>query len=101
MPRTLPPQTDAGRLIQARREQLGLSRREFCELVARQRTNCAWGSTTLSESHLSRIENLGTVPCPGKRLAIAKALGFRTASDVWQIPHARLVDQLTERMVAA
>lgn len=84
-------QPEAGRLVAAHREALGLGVQDFCDLVSKQSTR--WGRVNLDRTGLWRIENQGLVPLPPRRWAIALVLET-TPGAIWTTPGHRLVDAI-------
>jgi transcriptional regulator with XRE-family HTH domain len=94
MPRTADKQPDAGRIVRARREALGLGLQDLCDLVSQQSTK--WGRVNLDRTTLWEIEARGVVPLPPRRRAIAAVLDCEQG-DIWEFPGARLAALMIPR----
>lgn len=94
MPKTVDHQPDAGRIVRARREALGLGLQDLCDLVSQQSTK--WGRVNVDRTTLWLIENRGVVPLPPRRRAIAQVLGCKPA-DIWETPGSRLVSAFIDQ----
>lgn len=92
-------QPQAGLLIRAHRESMGLSRAEFCRRVERLKRGPDEHAVTLSESALWWIESKGVVPTTPRQGAIGRVIGVKPAH-IWTTPASLLAAHLPERQAA-
>lgn len=92
-------QPQAGQLVRAHRESMGLSRAEFCRRVQRLKRGPDEHPVTLSESALWWIEERGVVPYDSRQWAIGKVIGVK-AAHIWTTKVSLLAAHLPERQAA-
>lgn len=92
-------QPQAGQIVRAHRDLLGLSRKEFCRRVGAHKRGPGEHPVTLSESTLWWIEEKGVVPYTPRAEAIAAVLGLQH-SRIWQTQSSLLASALAERKAA-
>lgn len=90
---TRPRQPEAGKLLRAHRQALGLQPQDFCDLVKRQRTK--YGRVNLDRTTLWRYEEEGLVPFEPRMWAISEVLGVNPGA-IWTFKGHRLVDVLID-----